>query len=90
MGAGDNSWQAMHEAYNDGLTNQWVSSNTPYSWGYFERSDIPVHFDIAEGWTVGDMYQVRHGLRRYDGYALLNQGPRKLSSPLLTQIELSG
>ncbi|KAL1988864.1 hypothetical protein VTN96DRAFT_6853 [Rasamsonia emersonii] len=27
------------------------------SWGYFRREDIPVHFDIAEGWTVADMYQ---------------------------------
>jgi phospholipase C len=48
----------MHAAYNDGLTNQWAATNTPYSIGFFERSDIPVHFDIAEGWTVGDMYQV--------------------------------
>ncbi|KAJ3995822.1 phosphoesterase family-domain-containing protein [Lentinula boryana] len=29
----------------------------PQSWGHFRRSDIPVHFAIAEGWTVGDMYQ---------------------------------
>lgn len=47
----------MHDAYNDGLTNQWVASNTPYSIGFFKRNDIPTHFDIAEGWTVGDMYQ---------------------------------
>jgi len=40
------------------LSNKWVSTNTPYSWGYFDRADVPVHFDIAEGWTVGDMYQV--------------------------------
>ncbi|KUJ20808.1 PLC-E protein [Mollisia scopiformis] len=57
IGAGSNSWQAMHAAYNDGLTNQWAATNTPYSIGYFKRSDIPTHFDIAEGWTVGDMYQ---------------------------------
>lgn len=29
----------------------------PQSWGHFRRSDLPVHFAIAEGWTVGDMYQ---------------------------------
>ena len=30
-----------------------------HSWslGYFKRSDIPTHFDVAEGWTVADMYQ---------------------------------
>lgn len=58
MGAGDNGWEAMHAAYNGGLTNKWATANTPYSIGFFKRSDIPVHFDIAEGWTVGDMYQV--------------------------------
>ncbi|TVY34992.1 Non-hemolytic phospholipase C, partial [Lachnellula cervina] len=57
MGAGDWGWEHMHAAYNGGLTNQWAATNTPYSIGFFKRSDIPVHFDIAEGWTVGDMYQ---------------------------------
>lgn len=57
MYAGSNSWQAMHAAYNGGLTNQWATNNTPYSWGHYQRQDIPIHFDIAEGWTVGDMYQ---------------------------------
>ncbi|CAG8977770.1 hypothetical protein HYALB_00011155 [Hymenoscyphus albidus] len=56
-GGGDNSWEAGHISYNGGLSNQWVSTNTPYSWGYFKREDVPVHWDIAEGWTVGDMYQ---------------------------------
>lgn len=40
-----------------GLNNGWVESNTPWSIGYFKRKDIPTHFDVAEGWTVGDMYQ---------------------------------
>ncbi|KAK5689583.1 hypothetical protein LTR97_012756 [Elasticomyces elasticus] len=74
MGAGSNSWQAMHEAYNGGLNNEWAVGNTPcvnpgwpklfsanmytrWSVGYFKREDIPTHFDVAEGWTVGDMYQ---------------------------------
>ncbi|RDL41464.1 putative Non-hemolytic phospholipase C [Venustampulla echinocandica] len=57
LSAGENSWEAMHLALNGGLTNKWAITNTPYSWSYLNRSDIPVHFDIAEGWTVGDMYQ---------------------------------
>lgn len=51
-GGGDNSWEAGHLSYNGGLSNHWVSTNTPYSWGYFKREDVPVHWDIAEGWTV--------------------------------------
>lgn len=56
--AGDNGWQSNHGALNGGLNNHWATNNTPWSWGHFQRSDIPVQFAIAEGWTVGDMYQV--------------------------------
>jgi phospholipase C len=57
MVAGDNGWNDNHAALNHNLNNQWAVNNTPWSWGYFQRSDLPVHFGIAEGWTVGDMYQ---------------------------------
>lgn len=56
--AGDNGWQDNHAALNGGLNNHWATNNTPWSWGHFQRGDIPVQFAIAEGWTVGDMYQV--------------------------------
>lgn len=58
MVAGDNGWQDNHAALNGGLNNHWATNNTPWSWSYFKRDDIPVQFAIADGWTVGDMYQV--------------------------------
>ena len=58
MVAGDNGWKANHAALNGDQNNQWANENTPWSLGYFNKSDLPVHFAIAEGWTVGDMYQV--------------------------------
>lgn len=57
MVAGDNGWQDNHAALNGDLNNHWVLGNTPWSWGYYKRSDLPVHYAIADGWTVGDMYQ---------------------------------
>lgn len=57
MLAGENSWQDNHAALNGGLNNHWATNNTPWSWGHFQRSDIPVQFSIADGWTIGDMYQ---------------------------------
>ncbi|KAJ5614642.1 phosphoesterase family-domain-containing protein [Penicillium herquei] len=57
MTAGDNGYQDNQAAYNHGLNNHWARNNTPWSWGYFKRQDIPVQFAIAEGWTSGDMYQ---------------------------------
>ncbi|KAL1618562.1 hypothetical protein SLS56_010536 [Neofusicoccum ribis] len=57
MVAGDNGWNDNHAALNGDLNDKWALNNTPWSWGYFKRADIPVHFAIAEGWTIGDMYQ---------------------------------
>ncbi|KAJ5161901.1 phosphoesterase family-domain-containing protein [Penicillium capsulatum] len=57
IAAGDNGYYANHAALNDGLNNQWARNNTPWSWGYYKRSDIPIHFALAEGWTSNDMYQ---------------------------------
>ena len=57
MVAGDNGYQDNHAALNSELNNKWALNNTPWSWGHFRRKDIPIHFAIAEAWTVGDMYQ---------------------------------
>ncbi|KAK0522604.1 hypothetical protein OC834_006223 [Tilletia horrida] len=54
--AGSNGWAANHGAWNQGEIDQWAIKNTPYSLGYYKRQDIPLHFALAEGWTVGDMY----------------------------------
>lgn len=60
--AGDNGWHDNHAALNGGLNNHWATNNTPWSWGHFKRSDIPVQYAIADAWTVGDMYQVSDAL----------------------------
>jgi phospholipase C len=59
MAAGDNGYQDNQAALNHGLNNHWARNNTPWSWGYYKRQDIPVQFAIAEGWTSCDMYQVQ-------------------------------
>ena len=58
--SGSNGYQENQAALNKGENNEWVNNCTPWSWGYLKRQDIPVHFGLAEGWTVGDMYQVRY------------------------------
>lgn len=67
MAAGDNGYHDNQAALNQGLNNHWARNNTPWSWGYYKREDIPVQFAIAEGWTSGDMYQVR-----LNNYLVLN------------------
>lgn len=53
-GAGSNGWDAMHQAWANGEYNAWVDADTPWSLAYFNREDIPTHFDIVEGWTILD------------------------------------
>ncbi|PGH00993.1 hypothetical protein AJ79_08057 [Helicocarpus griseus UAMH5409] len=57
MVAGSNGYRENHASINGGLNNGWARNNTPWSWGYLKRQDLPVQFAIADGWTVGDMYQ---------------------------------
>lgn len=58
MTGGDNGWGSNHGAYHGGLNDYWAVANNPYSLAYHKRADIPVHFGIAEAFTVADMYQV--------------------------------
>ncbi|KAM0547825.1 hypothetical protein ACHAPJ_010171 [Fusarium lateritium] len=57
MSAGSNGWDANQAAWNHGANDHWAMNNTPYSIGYYKREDLPVHFALAEEWTIGDMYQ---------------------------------
>ena len=56
MVAGTNDWRQNHEAWNKGEIDQWAIANTPYSIGYYRRSDLPVHFGLAGNFTIGDSY----------------------------------
>ncbi|KAI5476592.1 phosphoesterase family-domain-containing protein [Pseudohyphozyma bogoriensis] len=55
--AGSNNYAWNQAAVNGGLNDMWALANTPYSVGYFKRQDIPLHFQVADAWTVADMYQ---------------------------------
>lgn len=44
--AGDNGWDGNQAALNHGLNNHWAVDNTPWSWGYYEKDDIPVHLPL--------------------------------------------
>ncbi|KAK2753875.1 hypothetical protein FQN55_000239 [Onygenales sp. PD_40] len=57
MVAGSNGYQENHASINGGLNDGWARNNTPWSWGYLKRNDLPVQFAVADGWTVADMYQ---------------------------------
>jgi phospholipase C len=57
-------WAPQHEAWNGGAMDRWVTThieasgpaNGPATMGYYTRADIPVHFALADAFTVCDNY----------------------------------
>ena len=57
-------WGPQHQCWNDGAMDQWVKVhlanegkyNGPATMGYFTRKDIPVHYALADAFTICDEY----------------------------------
>jgi phospholipase C len=57
-------WGPQHQAWNGGAMDQWVKvhiahegvGNGPATMGYYKRADLPVHFALADAFTVCDHY----------------------------------
>jgi phospholipase C len=57
-------WGPQHQCWNGGAMDQWVNVhvanegkyNGPATMGYFTRADLPVHYALADAFTVCDMY----------------------------------
>jgi phospholipase C len=60
----DHSWGGAHQCWNNGAMDKWVNShvatdglgNGPATMGYYTRRDIPVHFALADAFTICDHY----------------------------------
>jgi phospholipase C len=60
----NHSWGGSHQCWNNGAMDQWVKShiatdglaNGPATMGYYTRQDIPVHFALADAFTICDHY----------------------------------
>ncbi|HTQ19174.1 phospholipase C [Mycobacterium sp.] len=60
----DHAWTAMHNSWNNGLNNNWLpaQANTrtgpyvPMVMGYYTRKDIPIHYLLADAFTMCDGY----------------------------------
>jgi phospholipase C len=57
-------WAPQHQSWNGGAMDQWVKThieadgplNGPATMGYYTRADIPVHYALADAFTVCDHY----------------------------------
>ena len=52
----DHSWTGTHGAWNGGLWNNWIPEKTGFTMGYYNRTDIPFHYALADAFTICDQY----------------------------------
>ncbi|WFR72367.1 alkaline phosphatase family protein [Prescottella defluvii] len=58
------SWGPQHAVWNNGAMDRWMPVhiehegplNGPATMGYYTRADIPVHYDLADAFTICDHY----------------------------------
>ncbi|MFJ1744820.1 phosphocholine-specific phospholipase C [Streptomyces sp. NPDC088116] len=56
IGALDHSWDGGAAAWNNGWMDGWVSAKTAATMAYYDRRDIPLHYELADTFTVCDAY----------------------------------
>ena len=60
----DHSWIGMHTAWHGGANDDWLPNsiravgprNAPAVMGYYAREDIPIHYMLADKFTICDNY----------------------------------
>lgn len=57
MSAPAMGWSPDQEMFNNGLNDAWNTARDPgYGMGYFERTDLPYYYALADAFTIGDQY----------------------------------
>ena len=52
----DHSWSGGAKAWREGWMDGWVSAKTAATMAYYDRRDIPLHYELADTFTVCDAY----------------------------------
>ncbi|MDT0455459.1 phospholipase C, phosphocholine-specific [Streptomyces sp. DSM 41527] len=56
IGALDHGWDGGAGAWNGGWMNNWVTAKSPATMAHYDRQDIPLHYELADTFTVCDAY----------------------------------
>ncbi|MEV6393202.1 phosphocholine-specific phospholipase C [Streptomyces sp. NPDC051907] len=52
----DHSWSGGAKAWHDGWMDGWVSAKTAATMAYYDRRDLPLHYELADTFTICDAY----------------------------------
>ncbi|MGW3496004.1 phosphocholine-specific phospholipase C [Streptomyces sp. NPDC001020] len=56
IGALDHSWSGGAKAWHNGWHDGWITAKTAATMAYYTREDIPLHYELADTFTVCDAY----------------------------------
>jgi len=56
LAGGAHNWADAHEAWDHGRMTHWPKFKGDASIGYFQASDLPFHFALANSFTICDAY----------------------------------
>ncbi|MFI1394779.1 phosphocholine-specific phospholipase C [Streptomyces sp. NPDC020681] len=56
IGALDHSWSGGAKAWGDGWMNNWITAKSAATMAYYDRRDIPLHYELADTFTICDAY----------------------------------
>ncbi|MGW2259605.1 phosphocholine-specific phospholipase C [Streptomyces sp. NPDC001780] len=56
IGALDHSWDGGARAWHDGWMDRWIPGKSAATMAYYDRRDIPLHYELADTFTVCDAY----------------------------------
>ncbi|NMM91763.1 phospholipase C, phosphocholine-specific, partial [Rhodococcus sp. SRB_17] len=52
----DHSWEGGHNALADGWHDGWIEAKTASTMAYYDRQDMPFHYELADAFTICDAY----------------------------------
>lgn len=52
----DHEWAGGHQALADGWHDGWIPAKTAATMAYYDRQDIPFHYELADAFTICDAY----------------------------------
>ncbi|MFJ9405649.1 phosphocholine-specific phospholipase C [Streptomyces sp. NPDC101393] len=56
IGALNHEWDGGSKAWNGGWMNNWVTAKTAATMAHYDRQDVPLHYELADTFTVCDAY----------------------------------
>ncbi|MEV6523822.1 phosphocholine-specific phospholipase C [Longispora sp. NPDC051575] len=52
----NHDWAGGHKAWADGWFDAWIAAKGPATMAYYDRTDLPFHYELADTFTLCDAY----------------------------------